>query len=73
MGRGWRRVRGTPPGVQTWESEPYDTSIEAADPNLLAPADFQHAQDQLTIANQYPGRQRSQPSAKVIKIDPAKR
>ena len=52
--------------MQTWESEPYDTSIEAADPNLLAPAELPHAQDQLIIGQQYPGRQRSQPSAKII-------
>jgi hypothetical protein len=38
--------------VQTWESDPYDTSIEAADPNLLASTDFQHAKEQLIIGQQ---------------------
>jgi hypothetical protein len=66
-------VKGTPPNVQTWESEPYSTNVEAADPNLLAPADLQHAKEQLIIGQQYPGRERSQPSAKVIKIAPSRR
>jgi hypothetical protein len=52
--------------VQTWESEPYSEEVVAADQNLLVPADFQHAKDQLIIGQQYPGRQRSQPKAKII-------
>ena len=73
MKRGWTRERGTPPGVQTWESEPYSEEVVAADPNLQTPSDLPHAQDQLIIGKQYPGRERSQPSAKVIKIDKVKR
>ena len=73
MSHGWRRVKGTPPNVQTWESEPYSEEVVTADPNLQTPSDFQHAKDQLIIGQQYPGRVRSQPSAKVIKIDKVKR
>ena len=73
MSRGWRRVRGTPPNVQTWESEPYSEEVVAADPNLPAPPDLRHAKEQLIIGQQYPGRERSQPSAKVIKINTRKR
>ena len=48
-------------------------SFEACDPNLPTPADVQHAQDQLALAKQYPGRERSQPSAKVSELDAIKR
>jgi hypothetical protein len=59
--------------VQTWESEPYSEEVVTTDPNLSAPAELPQAQDQLIIGQQYPGRERSQPSAKVNKIDTAKR
>jgi hypothetical protein len=66
MGRGWHRVRGTPPNVQTWESEPYSEEVVAADPNLSPPsADLKHAQDQIIIGQQYPGRQRGLPTTKI--------
>jgi len=35
MGRGWNRVRGTPPGVQSWEATPYDTTRRSNRPNPL--------------------------------------
>jgi hypothetical protein len=73
MKRGWTRERGTPPNVQTWTCGAYDEEVVAADPNLSASADVQHAQDQLALAKQYPGRERSLPSAKVIALDPIKR
>jgi hypothetical protein len=73
MRRGWTRERGTPPNVQTWICGAYDEEVVAADVNLSASADLPHAQDQLIIGQQYPGRTRSQPSAKVIKIAPSKR
>ena len=65
MKHGWTRERGTPPNVQTWICGAYDEEVVTADPNLSASADFQHAQDQLIIGQQYPGRERAQPSAKV--------
>ena len=73
MKRDWTRERGTPPSVQTWTCGAYDEEVVTADPNLQTPADLQHAQDQLTLAKQYPGRTRSLPSARVIKIDACKR
>jgi hypothetical protein len=72
MKRGWTRERGTPPNVQTWICGAYDEEVVAADANLSAPADFQHAQDQLALAKQYPEHARSLPSARVIKIDAGK-
>jgi hypothetical protein len=67
VGRGWRRVRGTPPGVQTWESEPYDAEVIQPDgADGACDQQLRHAKDQLTLGSQYPGRQRSLPSAKVI-------
>ena len=56
MGRGWHRVRGTPPGVQTWESDPDDTEVVQADPNAAGAEQLKHAQEQITIGSQYPGR-----------------
>ena len=72
MKRGWTRERGTPPNVQTWICGAYDEEVVTADANLSAPADFQHAQDQLALAKQYPEHARSLPSARVIKIDAGK-
>ena len=72
MSRGWRRVRGTPPNVQTWESAPYDTEVIQAD--VTGDAQLKHAREQLDLANRYPGRERSLPSgAKVIELDSGKR
>ena len=73
MKRGWTRERGTPPNVQTWTCGAYDEEVVASDPNLSAPPDLPHAKQQLAQAQQYPGRERSQPNAKVIKIEPSKR
>ena len=72
MVRGWHRVRGTVPNVQTWESDPYDTEVVQADADE-AGNQLRHAKEQLAIASQYPGRDRSLPSAKIIKINTAKR
>jgi hypothetical protein len=72
MKRGWTRECGTPPNVQTWICGAYDEEVVTADPNLQTSADLPHAQDQLIIGQQYPGRQRSFPSAKVIEIDQVK-
>jgi hypothetical protein len=69
--RGWSRVRNTLPGVQTWETAPYDADVVPADVNV--PNTDRHAQEQIAIAGQYPGRQRGFPSAKIIELDPAKR
>ncbi len=63
-------MKGTPPNVQTFETAPYDTEVVQAD--VVGDAQLKHAKDQLTLASQYPGRQRSLPSAKVIKIDTTK-
>jgi hypothetical protein len=76
MRRGWHRVRGTEPGVQTWECEPFGTEVVQADAGAVKAGDEQlkHAEDQLGLASQYPGRSRSLPSGgKVIVLDPAKR
>ena len=71
VGRGWRLVRGTPPGVQTWESTPCDTEVVQAD--VAGDDQMKHAKQQLALANKYPGRERSFPSrAKVIALDASK-
>ena len=49
----------------TWICGAYDEEVVAADADLSAPADFQHAQDQLALAKQYPEHARSLPSARV--------
>jgi hypothetical protein len=70
----WNRVRGTPPNVQTWTSEPNDA--EVVQPGDASPGDgqLQHADEQIALASQYPGRSRSFPSgAKVIELDAGKR
>jgi hypothetical protein len=72
VGRGWRRVRGTPPGVQTWESEPYSEEIIQADTNV-AGDQLRHAKQQLALGRMYPGRECSLPSAKIIGIEQVKR
>jgi hypothetical protein len=71
--RGWHRVRGTPPNEQTWASEPYDVAVVPVDTNVAGDAQLKHAQEQIAIAGQYPGRSRGLPSAKVIELDPTKR
>lgn len=74
MKRGWTRERGTPPNVQTRICGAYDEEVVAADANLSAPADSQRAQEQLVLAKQYPGRERSLPSgAKVVELDAVRR
>ena len=73
MGRGWHRVGNTLLGVQTWESASYGTEVVQADDTDAAGDQLRHAKDQLTIASKYPGRERSLPSAKIIKINTAKR
>lgn len=65
MVRGWHRVRGTPPGVQTWESALYTEEVIQADPNVAGDQQLRHAKEQLIIGQQYPGRERSQPKAKI--------
>jgi hypothetical protein len=66
-------VRGTSPGVQTWESKPYDATVEQADPNAVGNEQLKHAKQQLALAQQYPGRERSMPSAKVFELETIKR
>jgi hypothetical protein len=66
MGRGWHRVRGTSPGVQTWECEPYNATVEQADPNAPGDEQLRHAKEQLALTQQYPGRERSLPSSITV-------
>ena len=73
MRRGWKRVKGGPPNEQTWASDDYDTEVVPADANVAGDAQLKHAQQQIAIASQYPGRQRSIPTAQIIELDPAKR
>ena len=74
VGRGWRRVRGTSPNEQCWEYVPYDATVEQADPNAPGNDQLKHAKQQIALAQQYPGRERSLPSgAKVIELDAGKR
>lgn len=74
MGRGWRRVRGTSPNEQSWETGPYGTEVVQADDADSADKDqLRHAKDQLIIGQQYPGSSLSLPGARVIKIDAGKR
>jgi hypothetical protein len=74
VGRGWHRVRGTPLGVQTWESDPYETEVVQADDTDAAGDQLRHAKEQITIGSRYPGRERSVPSgAKLIALGAAKR
>jgi hypothetical protein len=74
MGRGWHRVRGTAPNVQTFECTPYDAKvIQADDAGIAGDQQLRHAKQQLALASQYPGRERSMPRAKIIEFDTAKR
>jgi hypothetical protein len=59
--------------VQTWASDAHETEVVQADDTDAAGNQLRHAKEQLTIASQYPDRERSLPSAKVIKIDTVKR
>jgi hypothetical protein len=47
------------------QCEPCDATVEQADPNAAEQNQLQHAKQQLALAQQYPGRERSLPSAKV--------
>ena len=59
--------------MQSWEYSSYQTEVEQADPGV-AWTELRHAKQQIALANQYPGRERSLPSgAKVIEIDTGKR
>ena len=73
MRRGWSRVKGTLPGVQTWENAPYDADVVQADTGIAGGNQLRHAKEQIAIAKQYPGRERGFPSAKIIELDPTKR
>jgi hypothetical protein len=52
----WHRVRGTAPNEQTYESEPYRTEIVQPDADVAADRQLKHAQEQLALSKQYPGR-----------------
>jgi hypothetical protein len=70
----WNRVRGTPPNVQTWTSEPNGSEIIQAGDASPGDEQLKHANAQIALASQYPGRERGLPSgAEVIKIDAGKR
>jgi hypothetical protein len=72
--RGWSRVKGTPPGVQTFECDLYGTEVVPADANVAGDQQLKHAREQIAIASQYPGRERNLPSGvKVIELDAGKR
>ena len=57
MGRGWHRVR-TPPGVQTWQNA---DGGEVGQADVAGDQQLRHAKEQLTLASQYPGGERSLP------------
>jgi hypothetical protein len=70
----WNRVRGTPPNVQTWTSEPNGSEIIQAGDASPGDEQLNHANEQIALASQYPGRARGFPSgSKVIEIDAGKR
>jgi hypothetical protein len=65
------------PGVQTWQ---FSTKADASpdDEQLrvntaVGDAELRHANQQIALASQYPGRERSMPRAKIIEFDTAKR
>jgi hypothetical protein len=52
----WLKTRNTPT-VTTFECRPYDAEVVHPDPDMSeAAAQLQHAQQQLELSKQYPGR-----------------
>jgi hypothetical protein len=74
IGRVWHRVRGSGPNLQTWKTAPYDAHDDVAASKKPSADDTQlkHANQQVAQAGQYPGRERSLPSPKLIVLDPTK-
>ena len=68
MGRGWHRVKGTPPGVQSFETAAYETEVIQADQNAAGAEQMTHAKEQLALGHAYPGRERSLPNAKLQRV-----
>jgi hypothetical protein len=62
-----RRQQPAPPGKQVYEAAPYKAEIVA--PALdtgRAAAELQHAREQIALAGQYPGRERSLPADRDV-------
>ena len=60
--RRWTKTRDTP-AEQTYEAKPYHSEIMSDTPDMTPAADqFRHAQQQLQLQRQYPGRDRPKPS-----------
>ena len=66
----WRRSRRSPPGEQSFEAAPYKIEVTGPDADLAdAALALRHAQEQIALANQYPGRTpRAAPRAEVIAL-----
>jgi hypothetical protein len=58
--RRWTKTRDTP-AEQTYEAKPYHSEIMSDTPDMTPAAD-RHAQQQLQLQRQYPGRDRPKPS-----------
>jgi hypothetical protein len=67
----WHKVQHPPPGEQSFETDAYKTEIIEPDVDAAeTAAQLRHARDQIAIAEQYPGRQRSQPRDNVTELHP---
>lgn len=59
----WHKLRRPHQNEQTFETEPYKTEIVEPAPDLAEAAQqLRHAREQIALASQYPGRERSLPS-----------
>jgi hypothetical protein len=64
----WHQVRGTEPNVQTFEHTACKVEVIDPAPDLAdAAQQLRHAQEQIALAGQYPGRQRSGTLLKLVR------
>jgi hypothetical protein len=68
----WHKERHPPPGEQSFEAEAYKIKVIEPGADLAdAAQQLRHAQEQIAIAEQYPGRSLpAAPRAEVIELRP---
>ena len=66
----WSRVIDVPLNVQKWDSNPDNAQDVGSWRNRDVEQQIRHAQQQIALTKQYPGRQKDRPKAKVINFKP---
>lgn len=66
----WSRVVDVPLSIQKWDSNPDVARDVGPGLNQNVMEQVRHAKQQIALTNQYPGRERERPKAKIIKFEP---